>query len=237
MFKQWQWVSHFILWCYHKAFHKKDHNNSASTFTQNTMWIRSALFWDILQCIVVIPYWSFGTTEWSHLPESRNPRRKPQYHQRGRWGTGDRDKHFPLMLLAVSNCFLHPGTELFKADYICIHQVKWEWSMNMLPSWDGVPTLLSLLQDKNMTTSCVRLGEKLLSHSEWIYSQYNVEISVSNFCMLLEQDPINLCCNPVDFKFAPKVWTKGSENGHSNRDPPATTQSDGGKERGSRLQD
>jgi hypothetical protein len=60
--KQWQWVSHFILWCYHNAFHKKDHNKSASIFTQKTMWIRSALFWDISQCTAVIPYWSFRTT-------------------------------------------------------------------------------------------------------------------------------------------------------------------------------
>jgi len=108
----------------------------------------------------------------------------------------------------MSNCSLHPGTELFKADYICIPQVKWEWSMNVLPSWDGVPTLLCLLQDKNMTTSCVRLGERLLSHSEWMYSQYNVEISVFNFCMLLEQGPINLCCNPGRIKICPKGMNK-----------------------------
>ena len=37
-----------------------------------------------------------------------------------------RGKHFPLMLFVMSNCSLHNGTELFKADYICIPQVKWE---------------------------------------------------------------------------------------------------------------
>jgi hypothetical protein len=46
--------------------------------------------------------------------------------QTGRWGTGDRDKRFPLMLFALSNCSLHSGTEMFKADYICNPQVKWE---------------------------------------------------------------------------------------------------------------
>jgi len=38
--------------------------------------LRSALSWDVMQRTVVIPYWHFGTTYWSHLHRSRNPRRK-----------------------------------------------------------------------------------------------------------------------------------------------------------------
>jgi hypothetical protein len=38
--------------------------------------LRSALSWDVMQRTVVIPYRHFGTTYWSHLHRSRNPRRK-----------------------------------------------------------------------------------------------------------------------------------------------------------------
>jgi hypothetical protein len=33
----------------------------------NSLWMRSALFWDITQRMVTIPYWRFGTTYESHL--------------------------------------------------------------------------------------------------------------------------------------------------------------------------
>jgi len=38
--------------------------------------MRYVLFWDITQCMVVIPNQNFGTTYWSHLQRSRNPRSK-----------------------------------------------------------------------------------------------------------------------------------------------------------------
>jgi hypothetical protein len=34
--------------------------------------LRPALFWDIMQWVMVIPYWCFGTTYGSHLQGSRN---------------------------------------------------------------------------------------------------------------------------------------------------------------------
>jgi hypothetical protein len=36
----------------------------------------NSFFWDIKQCMVVIPNQNFGTTYWSHLQGSKNPRRK-----------------------------------------------------------------------------------------------------------------------------------------------------------------
>jgi len=36
----------------------------------------SALFWDITQHGVVIPYQHFGTAYWSYLQRSRSPRRR-----------------------------------------------------------------------------------------------------------------------------------------------------------------
>jgi len=36
--------------------------------------VRSLFFWDVLQHWVVIPYWRFGTTYWSQLQGSRNPK-------------------------------------------------------------------------------------------------------------------------------------------------------------------
>ena len=41
-----------------------------------------------------------------------------------------------------------------------------------------------------------------------MYSKYNVEISIFNFCMLLEHNPINLCCNPDGIKICPKGMNK-----------------------------
>jgi len=41
-----------------------------------------------------------------------------------------------------------------------------------------------------------------------MYTQYNVDISVFNFCMLLEQGPINLCCNTDGLKVCPKGMNK-----------------------------
>jgi len=38
--------------------------------------LRCALFWDIMQLGVVIPYWLFRTTYWSHLQGSINPMRE-----------------------------------------------------------------------------------------------------------------------------------------------------------------
>jgi len=38
------------------------------------MTLRSAIFWIITQCVVVIPYRRFGTTYRSHLPGSRIPK-------------------------------------------------------------------------------------------------------------------------------------------------------------------
>ena len=36
--------------------------------------MRSAVFWDVTQRLVVVPYWRFGKTNRSHLQGSRNPR-------------------------------------------------------------------------------------------------------------------------------------------------------------------
>jgi len=42
-------------------------------------YLKSALFWDITQYRVVIPYRLFGTTYRSHLQVSRNPRRNSDF--------------------------------------------------------------------------------------------------------------------------------------------------------------
>jgi len=44
--------------------------------------LRTTLFWDITQGVVVIPYRCFGTTYWSHLQQSRTTVRNYHYSLR-----------------------------------------------------------------------------------------------------------------------------------------------------------
>jgi len=37
--------------------------------------VKSSLFWDVTQHRVIVIYWHFGTTYWSHLQQSCSPRR------------------------------------------------------------------------------------------------------------------------------------------------------------------
>jgi len=37
---------------------------------------KSSLFWDVTQCRLVVGYRRFGTTYWSHLQVSMNPKRR-----------------------------------------------------------------------------------------------------------------------------------------------------------------
>jgi len=41
--------------------------------------VNSALFWDVMQHRMLIPYWHFRTTNRLHLQRSRNPKEKTEH--------------------------------------------------------------------------------------------------------------------------------------------------------------
>jgi len=61
------------------------------TCAQNTG-MRSALFWDIMQWVVVIPYRSFGTTYAFHLQVPRNLR-QPISSEKSGWSISEERRH------------------------------------------------------------------------------------------------------------------------------------------------
>jgi hypothetical protein len=68
---QWDWLQSAVFVVFHSPHHA---NTTSLTALYGTRSLRSALFWDITQRMVVIPCWRFGRTGWYKLQGSGNSR-------------------------------------------------------------------------------------------------------------------------------------------------------------------
>jgi len=73
------------IWCTEsdqaKPVHSEpDHAEWNQGLHRQILMLRYALFWDITQHRVVIPYQHLGTTYWSYLKKSRNPTERTEHN-------------------------------------------------------------------------------------------------------------------------------------------------------------